>query len=114
MTANDTTSTDDRHGHPTPAQYVEIASILGGLTGIEVLLYVFRDKLDQVVTIPALLVLTVIKFSLVGLWFMHLRFDHHILRRIFLFGIVLAAAVFAVVAADWYLGANSDSYTGGF
>ncbi len=91
------------HSHPGPSQYIAIALILGALTVVEVLLYVFREQLTQRVTTPALIALTVLKFALVGLWFMHLRFDHPLLRRLFLGCLILAGIVFAVVAADWYL-----------
>ena len=95
---------DGERSHPGPAQYVEIALILAGLTTVEVLLYVFREALGQTVTMPALLIITVLKFALVGLWFMHLRFDHRLFRRLFFSGLALALVVFAVVLANFYLG----------
>lgn len=93
----------DHHGHPGPGQYVEIALILAGLTTVEVLLYVFREPLTPAVTTPALLILTLFKFALVGLWFMHLRFDHRLFRRVFISGIILAVVVFAIVGTNFYL-----------
>lgn len=96
--------------HPSAGQYVEIAAILAVLTTVEVLLYVYREPLGRQVTIPALLVLTVLKFALVGLWFMHLRFDHKLFRRLFMAGIALAAVVFAVVGATFYLGAGGAGF----
>lgn len=98
--------TQDHHDHPTRSAYLEIALILAIMTALEVLLYVFREPLGRAVTTPALIVLTVGKFVLVGAWFMHLRFDHPVLRRLFIAGMLLAAAVFAIVLADWYLGVN--------
>lgn len=97
---------EETHDHPSRSTYVEIAGILTVMTTLEVLLYVFRDSLGRAVTTPALIALTIGKFLLVGLWFMHLRFDHPVLRRLFLAGIALAGVVFGVVAADWYLGSN--------
>ena len=47
--------------------------------------------------VPALLAFAVIKFALVGLWFMHLRFDSRLFRRFFLTGLVLALLVFGAV-----------------
>ena len=96
--------TDAEHGgHPGVGQYVEIFVILAVLTGIEVGLYGFRESLGTVVTTPALLFLTALKFMLVVLWFMHLRFDHKLFRRVFFVGIGLAVLVFAVVASTFYL-----------
>jgi cytochrome c oxidase subunit IV len=111
--ATETEKTDqveDSHSHPSRATYLEIAAILAVMTVMEVLLYVFRDALGRGITTPALIVLTIGKFILVGAWFMHLRFDHPVLRRVFAAGIALAVVVFAVVAADWFLGAAGGSF----
>jgi cytochrome c oxidase subunit IV len=87
---------DNEHGnHPSVGQYVEIGIILAVLTAIEVALY-FAD-IPREVTIPALLFLTAMKFLLVILWFMHLRFDHRIFRRLFIGGLALAAVLFAIL-----------------
>jgi cytochrome c oxidase subunit IV len=96
----------DKEGppHPGVAQYIEIGVILAILTGIEVSMYTFRDALGQAITTPTLLVLTAIKFMLVVLWFMHLRFDHKMFRRVFFFGVALATIVFGVLGANFYLG----------
>jgi cytochrome c oxidase subunit 4 len=96
----------DKEGppHPGVAQYIEIGVILAILTGIEVSMYTFRDALGRAITTPTLLVLTAIKFMLVVLWFMHLRFDHKMFRRVFFFGVALATIVFGVVGANFYLG----------
>ena len=101
--ATDTADETEVH-HPKRSTYMEIAGILAVMTTLEVLLYVFRESLGRAVTTPALIVLTVGKFVLVGAWFMHLRFDHPILRRLFMAGLALAAIIFAIVAADWFLG----------
>jgi cytochrome c oxidase subunit IV len=42
-------------------------------------------------------VLMAIKFALVVLWFMHLRFDSAIYKRMFVAGLALALSVFIVV-----------------
>jgi cytochrome c oxidase subunit IV len=97
-------TTDEHHDHPTRTAYLEIGLILAIMTALEVLLYVFRESLGRAVTTPGLVVLTIGKFVLVGAWFMHLRFDHPVLRRMFIAGIALAAAVFAIVLADRFLG----------
>jgi cytochrome c oxidase subunit 4 len=81
--------------HPEPRQYVTIAIVLAIITAIEVGVYYITSVKDLLV--PMLLTMSVIKFVLVALWFMHLRFDSHVFRRFFLIGIVLALLVFAVV-----------------
>lgn len=88
---------EHRHQHPTAGQYVEIGVILAVVTAIEVAL--FYAGLPRAVTVPSLLTLTVIKFALVVMWFMHLRYDHRLFSRVFVFGIALALVVFAAVLA---------------
>lgn len=90
--------------HPGVSEYVQIGAVLAVLTSVEVGLYLMRERLLPGVMIPSLLALTVLKFGLVVLWFMHLRFDHWLFRRLLLAGITLAVTVFGVVAATFYLG----------
>ncbi|MGI8575922.1 MAG: cytochrome C oxidase subunit IV family protein [Egibacteraceae bacterium] len=80
--------------HPGVGQYVEIGVILAVLTAIEVGLFYF--DMARVITVPALLALTLLKFMLVVMWFMHLRFDSRWFRRLFLMGLGLAAGVYAI------------------
>ncbi len=81
------------HGaHPTDAQYVRIALILGVVTAVEVGLY--YTKFSRTVTNVTLLVLAAIKFVMVAAYFMHLKFDSKLLRRLFITGFVLAASVY--------------------
>ncbi|HVL98559.1 MAG TPA: cytochrome C oxidase subunit IV family protein [Egibacteraceae bacterium] len=94
---------ESEHGwHPGVTEYVQIGVILAVLTAIEVALY-FAPVIRQV-TVPALLFLTALKFVLVVAWFMHLRFDHRLFRRVFLVGLALATTVFGIVIATMFLG----------
>ena len=81
--------------HPEPRQYVVVAVVLAVVTALEVA--VFYVDVPRVLFITLLLVMSAVKFSLVVLWFMHLRFDSRIFRRLFISGIVLAIAVYAIV-----------------
>jgi cytochrome c oxidase subunit IV len=83
------------HAHPGPGEYIKIALILAVVTAIEVAAYYVKSLSPHTLS-AALLVMMVIKFSLVGLWFMHLRFDSRLFRRLFLVGIVLALGVYTV------------------
>ena len=82
--------------HPPPSAYVAVAMILAIVTAAEVGLYYVTDVDDWLITV-SLLVLMAIKFFLVAMWFMHLRFETLIFRRLFYGGLFLATAVFAVV-----------------
>jgi len=80
------------HAHPDESVYIKIALILAVLTAIEVGLYYtsFSEKLTN----GALLVLAGAKFVLVVGYFMHLKFDNRLLRRLFATGFVLAVLVY--------------------
>ena len=81
--------------HPSPRKYVNVAIILAIVTAIEVAIY-YVSALEDVL-VPILLGLAVIKFIMVGLYFMHLKFDSHTFRRFFVTGIILALFVFGAV-----------------
>jgi cytochrome c oxidase subunit 4 len=81
--------------HPGPRQYVGVAIVLAVATAMEVGLY-YLD-LPHALFATLLLFFGVFKFSLVALWFMHLRFDSGIFRRLFVTGIILAMTVYLIV-----------------
>jgi cytochrome c oxidase subunit 4 len=82
--------------HPGPRTYVEVAVILAVATALEVALY-YITSLPHSIYAALLLFFMVIKFSLVVAWFMHLRFDSRIFRRLFITGILLAMTVYLIV-----------------
>ena len=79
--------------HPGPREYVLIAIVLAVVTGLEVALF-YVDFLPSTAVVTALLLLMTIKFALVVLWFMHLRFDSTLFRRLFISGLILAILVY--------------------
>ncbi|MBM4443379.1 MAG: cytochrome C oxidase subunit IV family protein [Candidatus Rokubacteria bacterium] len=82
-----------------PRQYVIIGVILTIITAIE--LWISYSPLGDLI-IPLLIVLSAAKFIAVVAFFMHLRFDHQLLTRFFVFGFALAAAIlFALIALFW-------------
>jgi cytochrome c oxidase subunit 4 len=83
------------HPHPTPRDYWIIALILGAITGAEVAV-TYIDALSSVVA-PLLLVMAAAKFVIVVGWYMHLRQDAPIYRRLFLIGILLTPVLFGAV-----------------
>ncbi|MBI4306178.1 MAG: cytochrome C oxidase subunit IV family protein, partial [Chloroflexi bacterium] len=82
-------SSGDRH--PTARFYVGVGIILTVLTALEV--WAFNWGIRQSAVVPLLLALSAVKFALVVGFFMHLRFEHPILRQVFSFGLVLAIAI---------------------
>ncbi len=85
--------------HPSPKQYVFVAVILAIVTAIEVAIY-YVPALEGLL-VPLLIAFSFIKFVLVALWFMHLRFDSRLFRRLFITGLVLAFIIFSVVLATF-------------
>lgn len=86
--------------HPTPQQYVKVAIVLSVVTALEVAIY-YIEALGGLL-LPLLLLFAVIKFVLVVLWFMHLRFDSRLFRRLFVTGLAFALIVFAIVLATFF------------
>ena len=84
------------HGnHPSDITYIWVALILSALTGIEVAVS-YASGLG-VNGNPILLILAVMKFSIVVLFFMHLRFDSRVFRYLFVGGLFLAMGVYVAV-----------------
>jgi cytochrome c oxidase subunit IV len=81
--------------HPGPTEYVRVAVVLAIATAFEVGLYYLN--LPHTLLVALLLFFAFIKFALVALWFMHLRFDSRIFRRMFVMGLGLAITVYIVV-----------------
>jgi cytochrome c oxidase subunit 4 len=86
---------DELASHPGPRTYVLVAIVRAVATALEVALY-YLD-LPTGLLVSLLLFFAVIKFSMVALWFMHLRFDSRLFRRLFVTGIYLAISVYLIV-----------------
>jgi cytochrome c oxidase subunit 4 len=82
-------------GHPSAAEYIRIGLILAVITAFEVMIY-YVDMAQGALLI-ILLTLSAMKFVLVALWFMHLKFDSRIFSIAFTGAMVLVMALFAVV-----------------
>jgi cytochrome c oxidase subunit IV len=98
--------------HPTPRQYVRIGVVLALVTGMEVAVYYIDAVRD--ILIPFLITFAFIKFLLVVTWFMHLKFDSKLFRRLFATGLILAFIIFGVVLAVFFSrGGAAPVVTGG-
>jgi cytochrome c oxidase subunit 4 len=93
-------TTSREHAHPGPVEYVKVGVILAVATGIEVGIY--YANLGQHLLTGLLLALMVFKFALVVLWFMHLRFDSKLFRRLFVTGLGLAISVYFIVLVTFF------------
>jgi len=84
---------DEHDDHPSENKYWVIALILAVITAVEVALS-YIDLGDAVA--PLLLIGMVMKFFIVASYFMHLKFDSKMARRLFISG--LSLAVFCYLA----------------
>jgi cytochrome c oxidase subunit IV len=83
------------HAHPGEKQYVIIALILAVVTAIEVV-FSYWEAVESILA-PSLIFMSIVKFFMVVAWFMHLRFDSRLFRRLFVAGIVLAVFCYTAV-----------------
>lgn len=81
--------------HPSPKEYVRIAVILAVITAAEVAVYYIEGA--QEFLIPLLFLFSLLKFALVVMWFMHLKFDHRTYARFFVMGLAGAVTLFLIV-----------------
>jgi cytochrome c oxidase subunit 4 len=100
-TAHEETVHGTGHAHPSDLEYVKVALFLAVVTGAEVAASYI--DMPMALYLSALMVMMIVKFAVVVLWFMHLRFDNRIFRRMFVSGIVLAAAVYAAAMVSMQL-----------
>jgi len=77
--------------HPTPGTYFKIAIILSVITAVEVGIF-YITALGKAI-IPVLAVLSIGKFVLVAMFYMHLKFDHKLFTGLFVTGLILAMIV---------------------
>ena len=88
---------DSSHGtsrepaHPTTLTYITIATILAVITAVEVAIF-YIDALEPAF-IGIFLALSAVKFTLVVLFYMHLKFDSRLFSRFFVGGLLLAVVV---------------------
>jgi cytochrome c oxidase subunit 4 len=83
--------------HPSAMEYLQIGAILVVITSIEVGIYYIDMSHTLLVTL--LIGLSLIKFTFVVAWFMHLKFDSRLFTTAFVTGLATALAVFTVVIA---------------
>ena len=82
---------EENSNHPTPKIYVLTALILSLLTAIEIGIF-YITSLGYWM-IPILSILSIAKFALVVMVYMHLKYETKIFTIMFLSGLILATAV---------------------
>jgi cytochrome c oxidase subunit 4 len=70
------------HEHPTWKEYNWVALILTVITVFEVWIYYTSFK-DSPFFVPVLLIMSAVKFAIVVLFYMHLKYDHKLFKALF-------------------------------
>lgn len=86
-------SEDHSHAHPSESTYIRLAVILTAITLIEVAIVYIDWFHTSGALIPALVILSLIKFVAVIGYYMHLKVDDARYRYTFVFGLILALAI---------------------
>ena len=106
--------------HPTFKQYLTIAIILFVITAVEFLIVVPQGLKGSRVVIAPLVALSALKFAIVIMFYMHLKFDNRLLGAVFITGLLLAIAAGSSVLALFgsfqpsprdFAAANAVAYT---
>ncbi|MFA7248808.1 MAG: cytochrome C oxidase subunit IV family protein [Dehalococcoidia bacterium] len=91
----------DEHPPTTIREYVMIGLVLTVVTAVE-LWASYNAHILGGTLVPVLLVLSAFKFAVVVAMFMHLRFEHGLLTRLFAFGLVLGAGIIITLSAIFW------------
>ena len=82
---------EQEHAHPSWKFYVMIGLVLTIITAVEVAIFYIPQL--ATVLVPTLLVLSLAKFIMVVMFYMHLKFDHAVFSRVFVAPLFLAVLV---------------------
>ncbi len=92
----------EEHTHPDWNTYKWVALILTAITGLEVWIYYLPSFVKTRMFVPTLLTLSGIKFGIVVMFYMHLKYDARLFRA--LFGGPLVLAMFTIVGLLFLFG----------
>jgi cytochrome c oxidase subunit 4 len=80
----------EMHEHPTWKQYKWVALILTVITILEVWGYYIPSFVASPMFVPVLLIMSAVKFAIVVLFYMHLRYDHKLFKSLFTGPLIIA------------------------
>jgi cytochrome c oxidase subunit 4 len=76
--------------HPTWSTYWKVATILTIITAVEVAAYFIPAWSTSWIYVPSMLALSALKFTIVVMFYMHLKYDHKLFRTLFTGPLTLA------------------------
>ena len=85
------------HEHPTWKEYKWVALILTVITVIEVWVYYIPQFVASRLFVPALLIMSAVKFAIVVMFYMHLKYDHKLFRALFTGPLIIAIVTLIVL-----------------
>ncbi len=80
----------DEKPHPGAATYGKVAGILLIITVVEVWVYYIPSFVASRLFVPSLLIMSAIKFAIVVMFYMHLKYDHKLFRTLFTGPLIIA------------------------
>jgi len=80
------------HEHPTWHTYKWVALILTVITVLEVWAYYIPSFVASPAFVPILLIMSALKFAIVVMFYMHLKYDHKLFRALFTGPLIIAMA----------------------
>ena len=93
----DHASMGEVHEHPTWKQYKWVALILTLITVVEVWVYYIPAFVASPFFVPALLIMSAVKFAIVVMFYMHLKYDHKLFRALFTGPLIIAIVTLLVL-----------------
>jgi cytochrome c oxidase subunit 4 len=87
--SSDRAHADHVHEHPTWKQYKWVALVLTVITAVEVWVYYTPFK-DSPFFRPTLVIMSAVKFAIVVMFYMHLKYDHALFRKLFVGPLLIA------------------------
>ena len=76
--------------HPGWSTYWKVAIVLTFITAVEVSAYYIPAWSKSWVYVPSMLVMSTVKFFIVAMYYMHLKYDHKLFRTLFTGPLLLA------------------------
>ena len=76
--------------HPTWSTYWKVALILTIITAVEVWVYYIPSFVASRLFVPSLLIMSAVKFAIVVMFYMHLKYDHKLFRALFTAPLIIA------------------------
>jgi cytochrome c oxidase subunit 4 len=100
-TEHDAATHAEGHDHPTDMTFIKVAVILAIITALETSTYWWPSSVHTL-SMAVLLILMTVKFFMILLWFMHLKWDSKLFSLMFYIGLVLAIGCYMVALLTFH------------